>query len=367
MNKIGESVLLLMLAASLAGCSNLGYYAQAIGGHLDVMRASLPISDIIRDPSRDPGLRKKLEDVQTIREFAVRELGLPDNNSYRTYADVGRPYVVWNVFAAPEFSMTPKLWCVLMVGCVNYRGYYDKRDAERVAAEMHEQGFDTFVGGVSAYSTLGYFNDPMLSTVLRRGTQEVARIVFHELAHQIVYVPDDSVFNESFATAVENEGMRRWLAAHASPEQRAAFEAQRVRSEAFTGLIGNYREKFHTLYETALSDDRQRNAKAGLLAALRRDYGGLKASWGGYAGYDPFFADDLNNAKLVSLSLYSDLVPAFEALLVQENYNLPLFYQRVISLAALEKEGRRGALGEFSTASSSIKQASSSVTLLATQ
>ncbi len=367
MNKSRNAVFLLMLATLLAGCSNIAYYVQAMGGHLGVMRATFQISDIIRDPASDPGLRKKLEDVQAIREFAIRELGLPDNNSYRSYADVGRPYVVWNVFAAPEFSMAPKHWCMVMVGCVSYRGYYDKQDAERIAAELREEGYDTFVGGVSAYSTLGYFDDPMLNTILRMGTQEVARTVFHELAHQIIFVQDDSVFNESFATAVENEGMRRWLVARAAPDQRADFETQRVRMADFTGLLRDYREKFYTLYKAVRSADQQRDAKAVLLAALRRDYVGLKANWGGYGGYDPFFGEDLNNAKLVSLSLYSDLVPSFEALLAQQNHNLPLFFQRVIALAALEKEARRGALAQFVPASSTIKRASNGVTLVATE
>lgn len=344
MNKFGNSVL-LMLAGFLAGCSNFGYYLQATGGHLDVIRAAQPISEVVRDPAIDPTLRKRLEDVQAIREFASRELGLPDNNSYRAYADVGRPYVVWNVFAAPEFSLEPKRWCMLMVGCVNYRGYYDRQEAEQLAAELRLEGYDTLVGGVSAYSTLGYFDDPVLSSFLRLGTPEVARTVFHELAHQLIFVDGDSLFNESFATAVENEGMRRWLAILATPEQRTAFEEQLERKAAFAVLMRDYRKKFHTLYGSAAAGIDQRQAKAGLLAALRRDYGELKTAWGGHAGYDKFFGDDLNNAKLASLSLYSELVPAFEALLELEDHDLQRFYQRVVTLAALDKETRRNSLG----------------------
>lgn len=366
-NKSGKFVFLLMLAAVLAGCSNIAYYTQAMSGHLGVLRATSPISDIIRDPASDPELRKKLEDVQAIREFASRELGLPDNNSYRAYADLGRPYVVWNVFATPELSMVPKRWCMLMVGCVSYRGYYDKQDAERVAAALRDEGYDTFVGGVSAYSTLGYFDDPVLNTILRQGTQEVARIVFHELAHQIIFVQDDSVFNESFATAVENEGMRRWLAARNTPDQRAAFETQRTRQADFTGLLRDYRERFYALYAGVRPIDQQREVKAALLAALRHDYVDLKASWGGYAGYDSFFGQDLNNARLASLSLYSDLVPSFEALLEQQNHDLPLFFQRVIALATLEKNARRGVLAQILPATNVIKQASNAITLGATE
>jgi predicted aminopeptidase len=340
-------LLAVLLGGPLTGCGNLGYYVQAMGGHFEVMQAAQPISEIVRNPASDPQLRKKLEEVQAIREFASRELALPDNNSYRSYVDVGRPYVVWNVFAAPEFSLEPKRWCMVLVGCVNYRGYYAREDAERLAAELRQEGYDTHVGGVPAYSTLGYFDDPVLSTFLRHGTPEVARVVFHELAHQLVFVADDSAFNESFATAVENEGMRRWLASSTALDRRPAFEAQRERKAAFAGLMRDYRKQFHALYQSAGSADRLRPAKAELLAALRRDYAELKASWGGYSGYDNFFAEDLNNAKLASLSLYSALVPAFEALLEQEDRELPRFYQRVRSLAALDKEARRGVLAQL--------------------
>ncbi len=351
MSKFRNAALPFMLAALLgasqAGCSSLSYYAQAVGGHLDVMRAAHPINDVMRDPAGDPLLKKKLQDVQAIREFASRELGLPDNNSYRSYVDVGRPYVVWNVFAAPEFSLEPKRWCMLMVGCVSYRGYYDKHEAEQLAAELRAEGYDTYIGGVPAYSTLGYFDDPVLNTFLRLGTPEVARTVFHELAHQLIFVQDDSLFNESYATAVENEGMRRWLGTHAAPEQRAIFELQQERKAAFSALMRDYRKKFRALYGMGGTDDQQRGAKADLLDALRRDYAELKTSWDGYSGYDKFFGDDLNNAKLVSLSLYSELVPAFEALLNKEGHDLPRFYERVKALAALGKEARRGALAQL--------------------
>ena len=371
MNRFRKSALafalVAWLAASLAGCNNLGYYAQAVGGHVAVMRAAQPISGVLGNPAGDPALKKQLENVHAIREFASRELGLPDNNSYRSYADLGRPYVVWNVFAAPEFSLAPMRWCMVWVGCVSYRGYYDKQDAEALAAELREQGYDTFVGGVPAYSTLGYFDDPVLNTFLRLGTPEVARTVFHELAHQLIFVQDDSLFNESFATAVENEGMRRWLASHGDAGQRAAFEAQRQRKAAFAGLMRDFRKKFHALYETDRSAADQRQAKADLFEALRQDYAGLKAGWGGYAGYDRFVAEDLNNAKLASLALYSELVPAFERLLEIEDRDLPRFYQRVVALSALGKEARCAALTGLLPASGESRRACHSLAAGATQ
>ena len=337
----------LLLAILVAGCSNLGYYAQAIGGHLEVMRAAMPIGDIIGEPAGDPLLKAKLAEVQTIREFASRELGLPDNDSYRRYADLGRPYVLWNVFAAPEFSLHAKRWCLLIVGCVSYRGYYARQDAERLAAELRRDGYDTFIGGVLAYSTLGVFDDPVLNTFLRLGTLEVARIVFHELAHQLVFVPGDSPFNESFATVVENEGMRRWLAGHATTEERASFAAQRVRQGAFAALMRDYRKKFHALYQTARPIGEQRKAKAELLAALRSAHADLKAGWGGDAAYDAFFGEDLNNARLVSLSLYSEWLPSLELLLASFHHDLPLFYQYVARMAALGEEARSAMLREL--------------------
>lgn len=362
MCKFRISCLPLLLAVLLAGCSNLGYYAQALGGHFAVMRAAQPISELVRDPTSDPQLRKELGKVQAIREFASRELGLPDNNSYRSYADVGRPYVVWNVFAAAEFSLEPKRWCMVMVGCVNYRGYYDRKDAESLAEELRQEGYDTYVGGVAAYSTLGYVDDPVLSTFLRYGSLEVARTVFHELAHQLIFVAGDSAFNESFATAVENEGMRRWLAASAALDQRPDFEAQRQRKVDFARLMRDYRKQLDSLYRIADSTERQRNAKAGLLNALRRDFAALKANWGGYAGYDRFLAEDLNNAKLASFSLYSELVPAFEALLDQEDHQLPRFYQRVRDLAALDRDARRDMLARLAPASGATALARNGVT-----
>ena len=352
MNKFRNLLLLLMPAVFGAGCSDLGYYFQALGGHFAVMRAAQPIDEVMRDQSGDILLNPRLADVQAIRQFASRELGLPDNDSYRSYADIGRPYVVWNVFATPAFSLQAKSWCLLIVGCVNYRGYYDRLDAQRLALELREEGYDTFIGGVPAYSTLGYFPDPVLNTFLRLGSTEVARTVFHELAHQLIFVQDDSLFNESFATAVENEGMRRWLSGHATPAQRAAFEAQRRRKTAFAALMHEYRAKFKALYATALPLPQQRQTKAELFDTLRRDYAELKASWGGYAGYDGFFGDDLNNAKLLSVALYSELVPAFEALLAEEQHVLPHFYRRVAALAALGKDARHSVLRQLLPATS---------------
>lgn len=341
---MSKKLIIAVLSLLLAGCASLGYYAQAVDGHLKVMGAARPIKEILQDPATDPALKKKLENARAVREFASRELALPDNNSYRTYADLGRPFVVWNVFAAPEFSVEPEKWCMVFVGCVSYRGYYDREDAERFADELRRKGFDTYVGGVSAYSTLGYFNDPVLNTFLRLGDTEAARIIFHELAHQLLYVEDDSGFNESFAVTVENEGLRRWFAHNGNPEQQQAFTAQQQRREQFVQLVEACRGKLRTLYGAHQPPEKMRRAKAEIIADLKQDYAGMKKAWGGDARYDKWFEQDLNNARIASLTLYTQLVPAFEALLEKEGRDLPRFYRRASELSRMPKAKRLAAL-----------------------
>lgn len=342
--------MLRLIAASalclfVCGCTTIGYYAQAVEGHLRLVAMARPIPEVLSDGATDPLLRQQLEAASSIREFASRELALPDNRSYRDYADLGRPYVVWNVFAAPEFSVELQTWCMLFVGCVNYRGYYDQNKAKLYASELISAGADTYVGGVPAYTTLGYFSDPLLNTFLRYGEQEVARIIFHELAHQIVYVKGDSAFNESFATAVENEGVRRWLSRTAAPEWLRSYETQQQRKAQFRQLVADARDKLRTLYASTLSSEAKRFVKTDVIAEMKQTYAELKAGWGGFDGYDSWFSQPLNNAILGSVSLYTKWVPAFQALLEQEEGNLPRYYLRVARLADLEKTERETALG----------------------
>lgn len=331
----------------IGGCTNIAYYAQAVEGHLRIMAATRRISEVILDTATEPGLRQKLEQVSAVRTFASRELGLPNNNSYLSYADLGRPFVVWNVFSAPEFSVEPQKWCLLFVGCVNYRGYYDKQEAELYAEELRQAGADTYVVGIPAYSTLGYFNDPVLNTFLRLGEQESTRIIFHELAHQLVYADGDSAFNESFATAVENEGMRRWLTQTAEPNRLSAFEAHQERRDQFRRLVALCRARLNDIYESSLAIEAKRSAKIAVFAEMQQAYADLKMSWGGYAGFDPWFRQPVNNATLASVTLYTQWVPAFNTLLQQEGGNLPNFYRRVEALARLPKTERSAALNQL--------------------
>ncbi len=339
----------LLLAASLplllAGCANLGYYWQSVSGQLDVWRRERPVVDVISDSGTPAGLRQKLARIAEIRDFASRELGLPDNRSYRGYADLDRPFAVWNVFAAPEFSVQPLRWCFVFAGCVGYRGYFTQAEADRYAAGLAQQGYDVHVGGVPAYSMLGWFPDPLLSTFVHYPEAEVAAVIFHELAHQAAYAGDDTVFNESFAAVVEQEGVRRWLARTGDARQREAFERrQRFRAQ-FVALGRKYRERLDTLYRTRLAPEAMRDRKAGILRELEQEYLALKqGDWGGYAGYDRWFAQQPNNAQLASVAIYTDLVPAFEALLGREGGDLACFYRVVRELAVLPKEEREARL-----------------------
>ena len=336
--------LFLLLTLALPGCSNLGYYSQAVGGHLEVMRASRPIKEVVEDPQCDPSLKKKLEEVHQIRDFASQQLGLPDNDSYRSYADLQRPYVTWNVFAAPEFSLKPEKWCMLVVGCVAYRGFYNQSEADALADELRQQGFDVYVGGVPAYSTLGYFSDPVLNTFLRSGSPEVARLIFHELAHQMVYVEGDTAFNESFATLVENEGLRRWLEHKGNPQLGRAVDDRHHQKTSFVELVNNYRSKLHDIYASNLPDDAKRIAKAEVMADMKRAYLSQQEAQGKPAVYKQWLEKDLNNAKIASLALYTKLYPAFEALLKEEANSLPRFYERVRLLGSMPAPERTAAL-----------------------
>ncbi|MGH8661622.1 MAG: aminopeptidase, partial [Burkholderiales bacterium] len=290
-------------------------------------------------------LKDRLARVNEIRAFASGELGLPDNASYRRYADLERPYVVWNVFAAPEFSVQPFPSCFPFAGCVSYRGFFARKDAERHAAALAAEGHDVYIAGVPAYSTLGWFADPVLNTFIHYPEAEIARLIFHELAHQVAYVRDDTEFNESLAVAVEQEGVRRWLARGGDAGERERFErGRRIRAQ-FSGLIEKHRGRLDALYRTRLAPGAMRERKRGILAELESEYRSLKAEWGGYAGYDSWFARTPNNAQLASVVVYSRRVAAFETLLARENGNLPRFYAAVRALAALPKAERDVQLG----------------------
>jgi predicted aminopeptidase len=341
----------LILACLTGGCSTLSYYAQAIGGQMEIIRKSRPIPEVIADPATSPELKGKLERVVQIRDFASQALHLPENQSYRRYADLHRRYVVWNVFAVPEFSVAPREWCFPFAGCVGYKGYFAEADANGFAAELRTQGLDAYVAGVPAYSTLGWFKDPVLNTFIRYPDAELARLIFHELAHQVAYAKGDTTFNESFAVTVEEEGVHRWLAAYATPEQKTAFEQAQVHRQGFLNIVAQYRARLAELYAEPLAAEAMRMRKAQIFAQMRADYLALKQSWGGFGGYDWWFDEPLNNAQIASVAIYTQLVPAFQALLRSRDADLPVFYAEVKRLAALPQSERDAALKPFTTAS----------------
>ena len=331
---------LVALALALCGCDTLRYYSQAVGGHLDLMRRAAPIDEQLARDDVPAALKAKLQAVLRIREFASRELALPDNGSYKRYADLGRQYAVWNVFVAPELSLEPVVSCFVIAGCVSYRGYFREADAQAEAAVQHARGYDVYVGGVPAYSTLGWFDDPVLNTFIQYPVAALARLMFHELAHQMLYVKNDTLFNESFAATVEQAGVERWLARDGNPGDRAAYERlQRIRNE-FVALILKHRATLEQYYRQDLPAEKKRQGKARVLAEMDEEYRQLRASWGGFAGYDRWFAGKPNNATLVSVALYTELVPAFQALLEREGGDLPRFYAAAKELAKLPKEER---------------------------
>jgi predicted aminopeptidase len=333
---IRAAAAIVLITALSGGC----YLLQSAEGQLSLMSKREPIDDVIDAPSTPAKLRAQLESVTAIRNFASHELGLPDNGSYRKYADIGRPYVVWNVVAAPEFSIEPKRWCFPIVGCVAYRGYFVEARARRFAANLHAKGYDVVVGGVAAYSTLGHFDDPILSTMVGWNDVELAAIIFHELTHQLLYVSNDASFNEALATTVEEEGVRRWLERQRRDKDLAQHLLEQQHYLEVIGLMSKTREQLGLLYASGLPPPLMREKKRRTLEALRDAYAARRAQWGGHAPFDAWFVQDINNAHLASIATYFACVPGFERELKAAGGDLPAFYRRVRELAKLDQEHR---------------------------
>lgn len=338
--RVRAAVLLALGASSLAGC----YLVESAQGQLSLMSKREPIARVVGRPATSKALRAQLEEVTSIRNFASRELGLPDNGSYRSYADVGRPYVVWNVVAAPEFSVDPKQWCFPIVGCVAYRGYFVERRARSFAAELRRQDFDVSVGGVAAYSTLGHFDDPILNTMVGWDDVELAAIVFHELTHQLLYVAGDASFNEALATTVEEEGVRRWLLAQGRDADLAEHELQAARYVEVVNLLRKTGDQLRLIYASGVDAQWMRRQKADAFGKLREEYGVLKTRWGGRAPFDAWFRGDVNNAHLASIATYYDCVPGFQRELAAAGGDLGVFYARVRRLSTLDRATRDAAV-----------------------
>ena len=335
-----KAALFALLAIVLVSCETVGYYSQAARGQLTIVFGREDIQHLIERPDLSEELAGKFAKVMDIREFAESELGLPVGGNYSSYVDVEREHVVWNVFAAAEFSVDPVNWCYPIAGCVAYRGYFSEKSALSYAAKLEEDGFDVYTGGVDAYSTLGWFEDSLLSTVLNRADYQLAGLIFHELAHQLVYLPGDTTFNESFATAVEREGVRRWLAKSNKDFNIDAALLDYDRQQQFVDLVGGYRDRFESLYQLEINESSMRSQKLELQQTLREEYAVLKQQWQGYEGYDGWFSRSLNNAQLSTVASYNDLLPFFAAVFEQSNQDFSTFYAEVSRLADLPEQER---------------------------
>ncbi|WP_305040966.1 aminopeptidase [Geoalkalibacter sp.] len=345
--KYARSLFLLVLAVVLGGCGDVGYYAQCVSGHVQLMSRTRPIPTLVADPDTPPDLRRRLELVTEIRDYASQVLLLPDNASYRSYADLERPYVVWNVVATPEFALEPITWCFPVAGCVPYRGYFKEESAKAFAERLSAAGHDVFVHGVPAYSTLKWFDDPVLNTFCNREETYLAALIFHELAHQQLYIKNDSSFNEAFAKTVELVGVERWLQTQGQGPRMEAYLAGLAREEQFIGLLLKVRGRLGEIYAQPLSEELKREKKHEVLRAFQTDYAALKESWGGFSGYDHWLKRSLNNAHFASISTYHTLVPAFRTLLARQNGDLSGFYAEARALALLPRDQRQQALAQL--------------------
>ena len=336
-------VLLLACCVLLNGC----YYLQAAQGQWELTRKREPIDEVLARPDTPPELAERLQLVQEARQFAIDELLLPDNDTYRTYADLERDYVLWNVFAAPEFSLEPKTWCFPVAGCVGYRGYFSKEAAEREASRLAAAGYDTAMGGVAAYSTLGRFKDPVLSTMMNWDDARLVAVLFHELAHQVVYAKDDTAFNESFATAVEETGLRRWLASRDAEIEMARYESRRRLSEDIMSLVDGARSDLGMLYASDLPDEEKRRKKKDRLDSLSGHVAARISEEGDGIGH--WLSGELNNACLVPMSLYEGHLSAFQALLTSCDGELACFYAAAQRMAELPQAERKNQLDSLVT------------------
>jgi predicted aminopeptidase len=337
-SKIPFALIMVCLLCSNA-CTTLGYYTQSISGQMDVLLNRKRISGVIDDPDTDELLRTRLSRVVDILEFAHHDLYLPDNGSYRHYTDLNRKFVVWNVVAAPEFSIAPKEWCYPVVGCMKYRGFFSEEDAKAYARSLRKKGMEVYIGGVTAYSTLGWFRDPVLNTMLEREEWELARLLFHELVHQLIYIKGDTDFNEAFADTVAMIGLQSWLETKAPGMRLPVMELFRHERE-FTTLALDTRNKLQALYASGKQPDELRRQKARLINELQTRLLTLQAGWSNVRRYQDWITGEVNNARLALVSTYRALVPDFMALYAHTGEDLQGFYGLVRELSECPGEYR---------------------------
>jgi predicted aminopeptidase len=344
-------LVLILSTPVLSACSTVGYYAHLAHGEYSLMSARQPIDKVIADPKTDPALKSKLELAEQARAFASDHLQLPRNASYTRYADLHRAYATWNVFAAEEFSVEPLKHCFPLVGCIGYRGYYDRARAEQEAARLQAQGYETYIGGSTAYSTLGWFADPILNTMIRWGDDELIGTIFHELTHQKIYIKDDTEFNESLAMFVQQEGLQQWRELHGLPR---ADVAELKRDEQFTALVLQTRERLKALYASGTSKDEMRRLKHEEIERLRSDYFHLRdTEWHGQGDDDAWINSEINNAKLAPFGLYNTWVAAFAVLYKKQQlstdgvHDWSKFFDATAAIGKLDADARKRALHDL--------------------
>ena len=341
-----------LIGTGASACSTVGYYAHVTHGEASLLMHRQPIERVVGDESVDAGLRARLAATQDVRRFASDRLGLPRNRSYTTYVDLGRPYVTWNVFATPEFSVDPVTHCFPFAGCVAYLGFFDRARAEQEAVRLREAGDDVAIEGASAYSTLGWFADPIVSSMLHWHDDELDGVIFHELAHQLVYVKDDTAFNESFATFVQQQGLREWRASRGLPPADATQDAH---DDAFAALVLDLRDRLRALYAREAPAAAMREAKRREIDDFRERYRRLRdGAWNGDRRYDTWVDAPVNNARLVPFGLYDRWVPAFARLFGEAGGDWDRFYGFVRAFAHLRKDERGRRLDAWLPEASSI-------------
>jgi predicted aminopeptidase len=341
-------LLCLVMLVCFSGCQELSFYRQAIAGEYQILARQKSVRDLMANPKTPPKLKAKFEQVGKIRQFAAEELKLPADGVYVKYTDLHRPCVVWNVNVAPALSLEPKTWWFPVVGRASYRGYFEEAGARRYAARWEKKGWDVYVDGVEAYSTLGWFRDPLLNTFIFEPEVDLAELIFHELGHRRFYVNGDTDFNEAFATEVAAEGIRRWFAASSNSKACEEHQAALARDKQFVQLVMETRRELEAVYGDArLPDAEKLRRKEQIIGKLRSKYAAVKKTWGGESGYDAWFAEPINNAKLNTVSSYHDLAPAFQALLRANGGDMEKFYGAVAALGKLPFQKRHEALREY--------------------
>ena len=325
----------------MLGCSSLGYLAHTANGHLKVMSKRQSIEQLLKQDDINTTLRRDLNTVQDIRSYASSALALPDNNSYTQYVELERDYVTWVVFAAPELSLQPVNWCFWIVGCVPYRGYFDPNKAEQFAESLRSQGLEVHVTPVAAYSTLGWFSDPVLSPMLNKGIVVTADYIFHELAHQQIYIKDDTEFNEAFATAVATAGVQAWLQQVNDLSSLARYQRNADEKQQIYFLVKTLRETLQTIYESSTSSNLKRKDKKLAFIKYQTDVNALLNGWQHGARYRRWALEGINNAKLNAMAAYYELVPNFLDLLQECQKDYARFYEVVASMQSLSKKQRR--------------------------